>query len=142
MSKKVLMSALLALTALSGFSSSAIAHPSTLMVHTHQNVISAAGVSVAMPSQLMSRLKVTMPPQVLSDPRATARPGTVGLNEIAMPCPAPYQTLKLSGTNMELRQDCTSEVPSGPVMSDVPLFWSIMEAAGIGRVLSIFGLVR
>ncbi len=142
MSKKLLLSAMLSLVALTGFSGSALAHSSTLMVHTHQNVISAAGVAVTMPSQLMSRLQVTMPPRVLSDPRVTARPETVGLKAIPMPCPAPYRTLKLSGTTIELRQECTSEVLAGPVMSDVPLFWSIMEAAGIGRVLSIFGLVR
>ena len=142
MSKNMLLSAALSLMVLTGFSGSALAHSSTLIAHAHQNVISAAGVTVAMPSQLMSKLQVTMPPRVLSDPRVTISPETAGIETVSVPCQLSSQTLKMAGDNIELRQGCEDLAPTGPTMSEVPLFWSIMEAAGIGRMLSIFGLVR
>ena len=142
MSNKVLLSAMLSVVALTGFSGSALAHSSTLTVHTHQNVISAAGVAVIMPSGLMSKLQVTMPPRVLIDPRVTMSPETAGIETVSVPCQLPRQTLKMAGDDIELRQECTNEVLVGPVTRDIPSFWSIMEASGIGRMLSIFGLVR
>lgn len=141
MSKNMLLSAALSLMVLTGFSGSALAHSST-MVHAHQNVISAAGVAVAMPSELMSKLQVTMPSRLPVGPQTIMPPQATGVETFSVPCQLPSQTLKMAGDDIELRQGCEDVVPTGPIMSEVPLFWSIMEAAGIGRMLSILGLVR